>query len=212
MATLDLFEQLSTLRIVPVVVIDDAAAAEPLADALVAGGLPCAEVTFRTAAAQEAIAIMSRRGDMLVGAGTVLSIQQADAAIAAGAKFIVSPGTNANVVRHCLAKGVLPIPGVATPTEIQAAMELGLSVVKFFPAQAFGGLATLKAIAAPYKGVRFIPTGGIDEKNVQSYLAFKPVLACGGSWMVKSDLIAEGRFDEIRRLTAEAVSLTQLKA
>ncbi len=203
-------EMFRKIGIVPVVVIDDKKDAEPLAKALVDGGLPCAEVTFRTAAAEETIRIMSEKfPDMLVGAGTVLTTEQADRAAAAGAKFIVSPGLNPEVVRHCLKKGIPVIPGIQTPTEIETALSLGLKTVKFFPAEPAGGLKMIKAVAAPYVGLSFMPTGGISASNVRDYLAYDRIVACGGSWMVKKDLIAEGRFDEIRGMVAEAAQIVK---
>jgi 2-dehydro-3-deoxyphosphogluconate aldolase/(4S)-4-hydroxy-2-oxoglutarate aldolase len=194
--------------LVPVVVINDAAHASPLADALRGGGLTCVEVTFRTAAAPAAIETIAMQfPEMLLGAGTVLGVDQVKQAVSLGARYIVSPGFNRKVVEYCLENDIAVTPGVLTPTEIESALDLGLEVVKFFPAEAAGGLAYLKAIAAPYRKVKFIPTGGIDEKNLLSYLTFPPVFACGGSWMVKPELIAAGKFDEIRTLTAKAVSL-----
>ena len=202
----DILKQIGDLGIVPVVVINDAAAAVSLGEALCTGGLPCAEVTFRTAAAEESIRRMaSALPHMLVGAGTVLTVEQVDRAVAAGARFIVSPGFNPAVVKHCLDRGVLVTPGVGTPTEIEMALGFGLAAVKFFPAESLGGLAMLKAISAPYGMLRFIPTGGINAENLGIYLAFPKVLACGGSWMVKPDLIDAGNFTEITRLTREAV-------
>jgi len=203
-----ILEQIGLRGIVPVVVINDASHAEPLADALMGGGLPCVEITFRSGAAQAAIGSIAKKfPGMLLGAGTVLSVEQAKTAVGLGARYIVSPGFNPKVVEYCLSNDIPVTPGVATPTEIEAALELGLEVVKFFPAEANGGLPFLKAIAAPYKKVRFIPTGGIDESNLLGYLKFPQVLACGGSWMVKAELISAGKFDEIRRLTAQAVNL-----
>ena len=203
----DVLKQLEAAGIVPVVVIDDAAKAVPLAKALIAGGLPVAEVTFRTAAAEEAIRRISQEvPEILVGAGTVLTTEQAQRAIDAGARYIVSPGLNPEVVRFCQSKNVPITPGCSNPTDIEIAMGLGLDVVKFFPAEAFGGLATLKAISAPYGKMKFVPTGGIDATNINDYLAFNKVLACGGSWMVKADLIKDNKFDEITRLTREAVN------
>lgn len=201
------FDEIEQHRLVPVIAIDDTPQAMPLADALVTGGLPVAEVTFRTDAAAEAIRLMAGRGDLIVGAGTVLSPQQVDQAQAAGATFIVSPGFNPKVVAHAQNVGMPICPGVSTPTDIEQAIEHGLSVVKFFPAEAFGGLATLKAMAAPYREVRFIPTGGIGPKNVLEYLAFDRVVACGGSWMVKPTLYAEGDFVPVELAVAEAVTL-----
>ena len=206
-ATLQKLEQFG---IVPVVVLDDAADAAPLAKALCDGGLACAEVTFRTAAAEESIRIMTTEyPDMVVGAGTVLTTDQVDRAIAAGAKFIVSPGLDPKIVTYCLEKKIPITPGVVTPSEIAKAIELGLDVVKFFPAEPSGGLAMIKAVAAPYNQLRFMPTGGINATNALPYLQYDKIIACGGSWMVKSNLIKEGKFDEITALTKEAVSLVR---
>ena len=203
-------EKLYRLGIVPVVVLENAEDAIPLGKALINGGLPVAEVTFRTAAAEESIRkLTAAYPDMLVGAGTVLTTEQADRAIDAGAKFIVSPGLNPKVVSHVLSRNVPVIPGVLTPTVIEAALELGLNVLKFFPAESFGGLKTIKALAAPYGGVRFMPTGGINADNVRAYLASDKILACGGSWMVKGDLIKAGRFDEIEKMVREASSIVK---
>lgn len=199
-------EQISKIGIVPVVKIDRAEDALPLAKALCAGGLPCAEVTFRTAAAAEAIRIMTENfPDMCVGAGTVLNAQQVDAAVAAGAKFIVSPGLNPRTVKYCIEKNVPITPGTSSPSDIEQAIELGLDVVKFFPAEQSGGLAKIKAMAAPYVNMKFMPTGGINAKNLTSYLDFNKIIACGGSWMVPGDLINAGEWDKIEQLTREAV-------
>lgn len=203
----DMTEQIGAMKLVPVVAIEDAADASKLAEALVAGGLPCAEITFRTEAAEAAIKAMAMRGDMLVGAGTVLTTEQAQRATDAGAKFIVSPGTNPRVVEYCINQNMPIVPGVATPTDIELAMNLGLDTLKFFPAEANGGVKMLKAISAPYGMIKFLPTGGITAANLASYLDLPQVIACGGSWMVKGDLISEGKFDEITRLTREAVQL-----
>ena len=201
-----ILEQLGTYGIVPVVVLQDAAKAEPLAEALCKGGLACAEVTFRTDAAEESIRIMSEKfPEMLVGAGTVLTIEQADRAVKAGAKFIVSPGLNPEVVKWCQAHEVPVIPGIVTPTEMAQAIGLGLTMVKFFPAEPAGGLKYIRAIAAPYTMMKFMPTGGINPQNVREYLAYDRIAACGGSWMVKGDLVAAGEFDKITELTKEAV-------
>lgn len=197
------------LRIIPVVAISNAEDAPALADALIAGGLPCAEITFRTAAAEAAIKKMAIRGDMTVGAGTVLTVEQAQKAISAGATFIVAPGLNPKVVTYCQDQDIPVTPGVATPTDIETAMDLGLNVLKFFPAEAFGGLRTLKAISAPYQTVQFIPTGGLNAANVGDYLKHPKVAACGGSWMVKSSFIADGAFEQITRLTQEAVQIVK---
>jgi len=203
----DVLSRLGRLKIVPVAKIEDARAAEPLCDALLEGGLPCAEITFRTEAAAEAIRIAASRSDMLVGAGTVLKVDWAKHAVDAGARFIVSPGFNPKVVGYCVENNIPVTPGVGTPTDIEAALDYGLEVLKFFPAEAFGGLKTLKAVGAPYGMVRFIPTGGINAGNLLDYLRYDKVFACGGSWMVKAELISAGRFDEITRLTREAVAL-----
>ncbi len=199
-------EQISKIGIVPVVKIDNAADALPLAKALCAGGLPCAEVTFRTDAAAEAIEIMTKNfPNMCVGAGTVLNAEQVDAAVAAGAKFIVSPGLNPKTVKYCVDKGIPVTPGTSSPSDIEQAIELGLDVVKFFPAEQSGGLAKIKAMAAPYVNMKFMPTGGINAKNLTSYLDFPKIIACGGSWMVPGDLINAGEWDKIEQLTREAV-------
>lgn len=199
-------KKLQLLGLVPVVKLDREEDALPLAQALCEGGLPCAEITFRTQAAEGAIRRIAQAfPEMLVGAGTVLTPEQADCAARAGAKFIVSPGLNPRVVSHCLEQGYPVIPGCATPSELEQALELGLRTVKFFPAEAAGGLPMIKAMAAPYPQVMFMPTGGIGPANLTEYLSFPKVLACGGSWMVKDTLIREGRFEEIRRLTQEAV-------
>jgi 2-dehydro-3-deoxyphosphogluconate aldolase/(4S)-4-hydroxy-2-oxoglutarate aldolase len=201
-------KEIGLAGIVPVIAIENAEDAKPLAQALIEGGLPCAEVTFRTPAAKESIKQIAKAfPDMILGAGTVLTVDQVKAAVDSGAKFIVSPGLNPKVVEYCIANNIPITPGVATPSEIEQAIEYGLEVVKFFPAEANGGLAFLKAISAPYKNVKFIPTGGIDEKNLLSYLKFSRIHACGGSWMVKSDLISNKQFDEIKRLTSAAVNL-----
>jgi 2-dehydro-3-deoxyphosphogluconate aldolase / (4S)-4-hydroxy-2-oxoglutarate aldolase len=201
-----ILENIGLTGIVPVIAIEHAEDAEPLAQALSEGGLPCAEVTFRTKAGKEAIArIAKSHPALLLGAGTVLTVDQVQAAVDAGAKFIVSPGLNRKVVEYCLANDIPITPGVLTPSEIEAALEYGLEVVKFFPAEAGGGLAYLKAISAPYKTLRFIPTGGIDESNLLSYLKFPKVHACGGSWMVKPEMITNHQFDEIKKITSAAV-------
>ena len=202
-----LVDRLQAIRLVPVIVIEDAAQAEGLAEALVGGGLPCAEVTFRTPAAREALRRMTAaRPDMLIGAGTVLNPEQARAAREAGAKFVVAPGFNPAVVDYCQENDIPVFPGVCTPTEIEMALGKGLTTVKFFPAEPIGGVAYLKAIAAPYGDVHFIPTGGITTKNVQEYLSFKRVLACGGSWMAPADWISAGDFTRIREESARAVA------
>ena len=203
-------ESLKEIGIVPVVVLDDAKDAAPLAEALIEGGLPCAEVTFRTAAAEESIRIMAEKyPEMLVGAGTVLTIDQVNRAVKAGAKFIVSPGLNPQVVQYCQNIGVPITPGIQTPTEIEQALSLGLDVVKFFPAEPAGGLKMIKAIAAPYTTLTFMPTGGINAQNVKEYLAYNRILACGGSWMVKNDLVKADDFDKIKEMTREAAAIVK---
>lgn len=204
---MDEIEKLRATKIVPVVAIDDSANADNLAQALVAGGLPCAEITFRTEAALESIRVMAKRGDMQVGAGTVLKTSQVDSAIDAGATFIVAPGFNPKVVEYCVSRNIPIVPGVSTPTEIEMALEFDLNILKFFPAEASGGLPFLKAISAPYNQVEFMPTGGIGPKNVSSYLEFSKIVACGGSWMVKSDMIQNQQFEKITEITTEAVKL-----
>ena len=197
------------MRIIPVVAIQDANDSVQLADTLIEGGLPCAEITFRTAAAIDAIRIMAQRGDILVGAGTVLKVDQVKAAVDAGAQFMVSPGFNPKVAGYCVENNIMITPGISTPSDIEAALDFGLEVLKFFPAEAFGGLKTLKAMSGPYATVEFIPTGGISPMNLLDYLQFSKVLACGGTWVAKSDLISEGKFDQILRNTKEAVSLVE---
>ncbi len=205
-----ILKQFQKLGVIPVVVLDDAKDAEALAGALCKGGLPCAEVTFRTAAAEESIRIMAEKfPDMLVGAGTVLSVEQVDRAVAAGAKFIVSPGRNPKVVRYCVEKNIPITPGVQTPSEIEQALEFGLEVVKFFPAEAAGGLKMIKALAGPYVNLKFIPTGGITTKNAPEYLAFDKILAVGGSWVAKKDLVNAGKFTEIEAITRESVEMVK---
>ncbi len=199
-------EQLNLTRIIPVVVLHDAVNAKPLAKALCDGGLPCAEITFRTEAAAECIQIMSHQfPEMLIGAGTVLTTSQADQAMKAGASFIVSPGFNPAIVKHCIKKKYPIIPGINNPTGIEAALSMGLTLVKFFPAEVSGGLEMIKALSSPYPQMKFMPTGGINLENLHTYLACDKVTACGGSWMVKEDLIKCGNFEEIQRLTQEAV-------
>jgi len=202
-----ILEEISKLGIVPVVAIDDAKDASALAKALCAGGLPVAEVTFRTSAAEEAIKIMSTEfPEMLIGAGTVLTREQVDKAINAGAKFIVSPGLNPDIVSYCIERNIPMAPGCSSPSDIEIALSLGLDVVKFFPAEAAGGLKMIKAMSGPYGNLKFMPTGGINADNLCSYLDFKKIIACGGSWMVSKELVKEGKFDEIEALTREAVT------
>ncbi len=206
----DVVKTLGSYGIVPVVVLNDAKNARPLAEALCAGGLACAEVTFRTAAAEESIKIMSKEfPQMLVGAGTVVTVEQAKRAVAAGAKFIVSPGLLMPVVQYCLDNNIPVCPGTCTPTEMGTAMNMGIDVLKFFPAEPMGGLKYIKAVAAAYTNVKFMPTGGINANNVRDYLAYDRIMCCGGSWMVKGSLIDAGEFDQIREMTAEAAAIVK---
>jgi 2-dehydro-3-deoxyphosphogluconate aldolase/(4S)-4-hydroxy-2-oxoglutarate aldolase len=205
-----LFEAIGRIGLVPVITINRPEDALPLARALLAGGLGCAEITFRTAAAEEAIRrITSELREMLVGAGTVLTVQQAEQAARAGAQYIVSPGFDAAVVDWCQQHNVPVLPGVATPTEINMALARELKLLKFFPAEELGGVRMLKALYGPYPEVRFIPTGGINATNLAQYLALPNVVACGGSWMATARMISEGRFDEIARVAAEALAIVR---
>lgn len=202
----NILEEITKKRIVPVVVLRNISDAKPLAKALCDGGLPCAEITFRTDAALDCIRIMTEEfPDMLIGAGTVLTPAQADQAIKAGAKFIVSPGLNPAMVKHCIKKKYPIIPGVNNPSDIEAALSFDLNFVKFFPAEASGGLEMIKALSAPYPQMRFMPTGGITPDNLHTYLAFEKVAACGGTWMVKDELLKLQNFEEIKRLTEDAI-------
>lgn len=203
----DVVEAITAARLLPVVVIDDARNAPPLAAALRRGGLCCAEITMRTPAAEGAIRALAAEPGVVVGAGTVLNATQAARVIDAGASFVVTPGFSSQVVRHCQARSVPVFPGIATATELMAALDAGIETVKFFPAEQLGGIATLKALAAPFATVRFIPTGGISMANMAGYLGNPSVRAVGGSWMVAASLISAGDFDEITRLTAQAVTL-----
>ena len=201
------FEEMRRLRLLPVVKIEDAAMAVPLAEALTAGGLPAAEITFRTGAAAEAISrIKEAMPDMRVLAGTVLTVEQARTAVEAGARAIVSPGTNPEVVTWCLEREIPVVPGCATPSEVEACIRMGLDIVKLFPAEVLGGVAMLRALAGPYGQMRFMPTGGIGERNLAAYLKEPNVLCCGGSWMVPSDALKSGDFARIRTLTAQAAA------
>ena len=203
----ELLKQIECMGILPVIKLNDAKDAVPLAKALCEGGLPCAEVTFRTDAAKESIAVMTKAyPEMLVGAGTVLNTEQVDEAVEAGAKFIVSPGLNPDTVEYCVKKGIPILPGCSSPSDIEQAIKYGLDVVKFFPAEAAGGLKAIKAMAAPYSQIRFMPTGGINTKNLADYLSCDKILCCGGSWMVKGDMIKAGEFDKITAMTKEAVA------
>lgn len=202
----ELINQIEELKIVPVVKIDCAKDAVPLCRALCEGGLPVAEITFRTDAAEEAIRLASAEfPEMLIGAGTIVNVEQAEKAVAAGAKFLVSPGFIKSVTEWAVNHDVMIFPGTCTPSEIMEAMEYHLPVVKFFPAEQYGGLKTIKSLAAPFPFIRFMPTGGINADNLNEYLSYDRIIACGGSWMVKDTLIKEGKFDEIRKLTQEAV-------
>jgi 2-dehydro-3-deoxyphosphogluconate aldolase/(4S)-4-hydroxy-2-oxoglutarate aldolase len=193
-------QKLQAIRIVPVIAIKDIAQAVPLAKVLVENGLPCAEVTFRTAAAAESIRLMrDAYPELLIGAGTILNQEQVDQAIEAGADFIVSPGLNPNTVKYCQEKGAIIVPGVNNPSLVEQAMELGLKTLKFFPAEPSGGIAMLKSLSAVYP-VKFMPTGGISVNNVEDYLALDSVIACGGTWMVPTDLIDQGKWSEIAEL------------
>ncbi|MDR0401091.1 MAG: bifunctional 4-hydroxy-2-oxoglutarate aldolase/2-dehydro-3-deoxy-phosphogluconate aldolase [Treponema sp.] len=203
-------EELGKIGIIPVIKIDDPAKAVPLARALIAGGIPCAEVTFRTAQGEEAIRrIAAEVPETLVGAGTVLTTDQVDRALSAGARFIVSPGYNPRVVDYCIEKGIPVTPGCSHPSDFERALEAGLEAVKFFPAEQSGGLDYIKAVAAPYTSLQFIPTGGINAANIGAYIAYDRILACGGTWMVGADLINAGDFARIAALSREAV-LTML--
>lgn len=203
----DILKQISNYGIVPVIKFDRVEDALPLAKALCDGGLPVAEITFRTECAAEAMKLVSTElPQMLVGAGTILTIEQVDEAVAAGAQFIVSPGLNPKVVKYCVEKGIPVTPGCANPSDVEQAIELGLDVVKFFPAEAAGGLNMIKSMAAPYTKIKFMPTGGINASNINNYLAFDKIIACGGSWMVNDALIASGEWDKITELTKEAVN------
>ena len=202
----DMMKELYSIGLIPVIKIENPDDAVPLAKALIDGGLPAAEITFRTACAAEAIKnITEAYPEMLVGAGTVLTCEQVDAAIAAGSKFIVSPGLNPKVVSYCLSKGVPMLPGCSNPSDVEVAIELGLKTVKFFPAEAVGGLKMLKAMAAPYGQLTFMPTGGINADNLLDYLKFNKIVACGGSFMVADQLVKEKKWDEITALTKDAV-------
>ena len=205
-----IINQLETYKVVPVVKLDKPKDAVPLGNALVKGGLPIIEITFRTDAAAEAIENLSRElPDICVGAGTVLSVDQVNQAIDSGARFIVAPGFNPRVVDYCMDRNIPVFPGVNSPTQVEMGLERDLQVLKFFPAEASGGLKMLKAMAAPYCEVRFMPTGGINIDNLNDYLAFDRIIACGGTWLATAPLINEGRFDEITRLAENVVKLTR---
>lgn len=207
MSDADVLEQICSCGVVPVVVISDPAAAQPLGDALIDGGLPVAEVTLRTASALEAMHTLASNPGLLVGAGTVIRAAQVDLALEAGARFVVTPGFSASVVDRCRKVGMPVVPGISTPSDIIAALEYGIDLLKFFPAEPAGGVAMLKALSAPFPEVRFIPTGGVSSANIASYLAVDSVVAVGGSWMVAPALVASGDFAAVSRLSAEAVRL-----
>lgn len=201
------YEKLEQLAVVPAVVLEKVEDALPLADALVAGGMPSAEITFRTPVAADCIAEMAEKcPEICVGAGTVLNVEQADRAIDAGAKFIVSPGYSEAVVRHCIEKDVPVLPGTLTPSEVTAAVNNGLAVTKFFPAAQYGGLATIKALCAPFVGHRFMPTGGVNLDNLGDYLSYQGIIACGGTWMVKPSLFADGDFSPVQKACADGMA------
>ncbi|MCC8179641.1 MAG: bifunctional 4-hydroxy-2-oxoglutarate aldolase/2-dehydro-3-deoxy-phosphogluconate aldolase [Planctomycetes bacterium] len=207
---MDVTEKIASLKIVPVVKLNHAKDAVPLAQALLAGGLPVAEITFRTDAAEQSIKNVAKEcPDVFLGAGTVTSAEQADRALSAGAKFIVSAGFSHKVAGFCADRKIPYFPGVCTPSEMMWLLEYDLGVAKFFPAAQYGGLATIKALAAPFPKMKFMPTGGITEKNVLEYLGFEKIIACGGSWMVKDSLVTEGKFAEIEKLVREAVELVK---
>lgn len=205
----DLLNQIAKMKIVPVIKIDNAADAKPLAKALITGGLPVAEVTFRTEAAEEAIREMRKFPELLVGAGTLTNVEQAKKALDAGAYFLVTAGFNRAVTEFAVENNIPIFPGVCTPTEIMYLLEYNLPVAKFFPAEQYGGLSTIKALSGPFPNMKFMPTGGIHANNILDYLANPQIIACGGSWMVKDSLINNHEFDEIQRLTAEAVQLVK---
>lgn len=204
----DVIEKIKAYRVIPIVTLENADDMVPLGEALITGGLPVAEITFRTEAAENALKIASREiPELFLGAGTILTPEQADIAVASGAKFLVTPGFNPRVVDHCINRKIPVIPGLNTPTQIEQALERGILHVKFFPAEASGGIPFINAVAAPYVKVRFMPTGGINAGNLKSYLSNRYIFACGGSWMVRRELIETGRFTEIINLVKEAVNI-----
>jgi 2-dehydro-3-deoxyphosphogluconate aldolase / (4S)-4-hydroxy-2-oxoglutarate aldolase len=206
----DVLARLGEIGLLPVIKIEREEQAVPLGRALLDGGLPCAEITLRTAAGEGAIrSIAAKIPEMLVGAGTVLSVEQAQRAVAAGARYLVSPGFDPEVVDWCLQQGVPVMPGVATPTEITTALKKGLRILKFFPAEQLGGVRMLKALADPFRDVKFVPTGGINPANLAEYLSLPNVHACGGSWMVPGKLLAQQQFSEIKQLVVQALSLVE---
>lgn len=207
MTTISASDRIRSIGLLPVVSVDDVDQAQRTADALVKGGLPVIEVCYRTAATTACIAALAKRGDLLVGAGTVINGRQVQEALDAGASFLVSPGSTPTVAAAVQKSGLPWFPGACTPSEVMAALDAGAPAVKFFPADAYGGLTTLNALSGPFPGVKFVPTGGITAANLADYLRHKAVVACGGSWMVKPDLLRAGRFDEVERLTAAAMAV-----
>lgn len=206
----NILELIESRKIVPVVKLDSSSDSLPLCEALCEGGLPVAEITFRTEAAEESIRHASKAfPDMLIGAGTIVNTEQAKRAVGAGAKFLVTPGFSREVTEYAIDSHILIFPGACTPTEIMCALEYNLDIVKFFPAKQYGGLDTIKALSAPFPSIRFMPTGGVNAANIRDYLEYKKIIACGGSWMVKDAYIREHQFSEITRLTREAVRLVK---
>lgn len=205
---MNIYDEIARIKLVPVVALDDEKDAIALADALITAGMPIAEITFRTSAAVGSIELISKaRPEMLVGAGTITTLEQAKSAVHAGAKFLVTPGFSDEITAYAVEQDIPIFPGVCTPTEIMMTTKYSLPVVKFFPAAQYGGLATIKALNGPFPTLKFMPTGGINTANVKEYLAYPNIVACGGSWMVKKELISSGRFDEIQRLASEALAL-----
>lgn len=202
-------QTIAELRVVPAVVIDDVAHAVPMAEAMLRGGLPCVEVTLRTPGALEAIRTLSHVEGLVVGAGTVVSMMQLEQALSAGAQFVVTPGLDAEIVRHCVQKGITILPGAVTPTEIMQAINLGLRAVKFFPSHVYGGLAGIEALSGPFPDMKFLPTGGINLTNLASFLKHPNVLSCGGTWMARREWIREGKFDEIENACRETMQIVR---
>lgn len=210
---MEILKQIESLKLLPVIKLDSSENAAPLAEALIAGGLPAAEITFRTDAAEDSIKIMTQKyPEMLTGAGTITSVDQAERAMAAGASFLVTAGFNRKVTEYAVANHIPIFPGICTPTELMLLLEYQLPVAKFFPAEQYGGLKTIKALSAPFPNIKFMPTGGINATNIKEYLACDKIIACGGSWMVKDSFINNHEFEKIRSLTAEAVTLIQKEA
>lgn len=210
MENMRIVKKISELKIIPVLVLNNKEAAKPLADVLIQENLPCAEVTFRTEQTIDIISQLKKTApSLLVGAGTVLTCEQAQRAVDAGAEFVVSPGFEKTLIEYCIKNNIFIIPGVATASEIQGALSVGLSVLKFFPAVELGGPKMIQALSAPFKTVSFVPTGGIKKENIMDFLALPSVLACGGSWLVKKDLVENLQFEAIAALVREAVSLVQ---